>query len=107
MKLHEGAVLSRFAAQLTVHPQITAKVRFEGLACEEGFGGCTQPDGDRLSSWIGIPYAEASGDPPQNHREQECLPTKDEQRGHCADLKRNQSGPNLTISIPQVEALRS
>jgi hypothetical protein len=42
-----------FAAQRTLHRRIPAKIRFEGLAREERFGGCTQPDGDRLRSWIG------------------------------------------------------
>src|SRR5260370_36267657 len=43
-----------FAAQRTLHRRIPALIRFEGLACEERFAGCTQPDGDRLRSWIGI-----------------------------------------------------
>jgi hypothetical protein len=42
-----------FAAQRTLHRRIPAKIRFEGLACKERLGGCTQPDGDRLRSWIG------------------------------------------------------
>jgi hypothetical protein len=34
-------------------------------------------------------YAKTSGDPPQNHRKKECLPTEEEQRGQCADVERN------------------
>src|SRR5258708_36349170 len=41
------------AAQRTLHRRIPALIRFEGLACEERLGGCTQPDCDRLRSWIG------------------------------------------------------
>jgi hypothetical protein len=35
--------------------------------------------------------AKAPGDPPQNHREQECLPTEQEQGSHSSNVKSNHS----------------
>src|SRR5579859_5123377 len=33
--------------------------------------------------------AEASGDPPQEHRERQRLPTEHEERSNCADMEQN------------------
>jgi len=34
-------------------------------------------------------YAKTSGGPPQNHRDQECFPTEEEESGQCPDVERN------------------
>jgi hypothetical protein len=34
-------------------------------------------------------YSQASGDPPQNHCDQKCFPTEEEQRSQCPNVKRN------------------
>jgi hypothetical protein len=33
--------------------------------------------------------AQAPGDPPQHHREQQCLPTEYEERSHSTNVKRH------------------
>src|SRR6185437_4270366 len=41
----------------------------------------------REQTMVSHPDAEAAGNPPQHDGEQECLPTKEEHRGDCADVK--------------------
>ena len=43
----------------------------------------------REQPMVSHPDAEAPGNPPQQHGEQEGFPTENEQRCHCADVKQD------------------
>jgi hypothetical protein len=43
----------------------------------------------REESMVSDTYPETSGDPPQDHRDQECLPTEKEQSDDCPYVKRH------------------
>jgi hypothetical protein len=46
--------------------------------------------------------AKTSGNPPQHHREQECLPTEEEECSHGADVKyRHEEGGNPHDGLPE------